>query len=47
LRSELRLAITDALTANGIEIPFPQRDLHLRSINPEAAGRVTPQPQEG
>ena len=31
--------IYDALTAAGIEIPFPQRDLHLRSVS-DAAGRT-------
>lgn len=31
--SELRTAITLALTEAGIEIPFPQRDLHIRSID--------------
>lgn len=29
--SELRFAIDRAFRANGIEIPFPQRDLHVRS----------------
>lgn len=28
---ELRLRIWDAFQANGIEIPYPQRDLHIRS----------------
>jgi len=31
LTSDLRFGIWDALAANGIEIPFPQRDIHLRS----------------
>ncbi len=32
--SDLNFAIEKALRDNGIEIPFPQRDLHLRSIDP-------------
>jgi small-conductance mechanosensitive channel len=31
-RSEITFAIHAALRAAGIEIPFPQRDLHLRSV---------------
>jgi potassium efflux system protein len=36
--TELRVQITRALAAQGIEIPFPQRDVHVRStgVNPEA-----------
>ncbi len=30
-RSELYYAIEKALRENGIEVPFPQRDLHIRS----------------
>ncbi len=29
--SDVRIAIWDAFKANGIEIPFPQRDLHIKS----------------
>ena len=36
LRSDMAVRINDMLKAEGIEIPFPQRDLHLRSIAPEA-----------
>jgi small-conductance mechanosensitive channel len=31
LRSELNYAITKKFKEHGIEIPFPQRDLHVRS----------------
>jgi potassium efflux system protein len=34
LRHDLHMAINKALAEAGIEIPFPQRDLHLRSIAP-------------
>ncbi|MBE0501625.1 MAG: mechanosensitive ion channel [Desulfuromonadales bacterium] len=34
VRSNLGIAIAEALHAAGIEIPFPQRDLHLRSVEP-------------
>ncbi len=39
LRSHMVLDIHRALREAGIEIPFPQRDLHLRSVDP-AAGRA-------
>lgn len=40
LRSEVATAANTALTAAGIEIPFPQRDLHLRTVDPAAAERL-------
>ena len=33
IRSEIIFAVFDALKAADIEIPFPQRDLHLRSVD--------------
>jgi len=38
IRSELALAVNRGLAQRGVEIPFPQRDLHLRSIAPELRG---------
>ena len=40
IKSDLTLAVHDALYANAIEIPFPQRDLHLRSVDPQAVARI-------
>ena len=37
VQSDLSVQISDALDRAGIEIPFPQRDLHLRSIDEPAA----------
>jgi small-conductance mechanosensitive channel len=40
---ELRLRIWDAFQANGIEIPYPQRDLHIRSgLLPNEQGSSAP-----
>ena len=36
VRSAVLIAVHAALSREGIEIPFPQRDLHLRSVDDEA-----------
>jgi len=36
VESELRIEINKRLKKGGYEIPFPQRDLHIRSADPEA-----------
>jgi small-conductance mechanosensitive channel len=41
-KSALTLRIHDALKDAGIEIPFPQHDLHLRSISLEASAQLRP-----
>lgn len=40
VESELRVAIFHKLAEAGIEIPFPQRDLHLRSVDGEAGKKL-------
>jgi potassium-dependent mechanosensitive channel len=40
-RSDLTVRIHDAIVAAGIEIPFPQQDLHLRSIAPEVSAALS------
>jgi potassium efflux system protein len=37
IRSELAVAVQEALEHAGIGVPFPQRDLHLVSVSPNAA----------
>jgi small-conductance mechanosensitive channel len=37
VRSELAVATQRALAEAGISVPFPQRDLHLRSVSESAA----------
>jgi small-conductance mechanosensitive channel len=44
LRSEVNTAVNNALVAAGIEIPFPQRDLHLRSVDAPAAAQLRSAP---
>jgi small-conductance mechanosensitive channel len=38
--SEVRVGVNRVLAEAGIEIPFPQSDLHLRSVSGEAVGRL-------
>ncbi len=40
ITSEVAMAAMETFEEAGIEIPFPQRDLHLRSIDPSAAGML-------
>ncbi|MEX1309750.1 MAG: mechanosensitive ion channel domain-containing protein [Candidatus Sulfomarinibacteraceae bacterium] len=40
IASDLRVGIEQTLAEHEIEIPFPQRDLHLRSMEPQAADRL-------
>jgi small-conductance mechanosensitive channel len=40
--SELRVAINKALAEAAIEIPFPQRDVHVRSLDPTALTAASP-----
>jgi small-conductance mechanosensitive channel len=41
LTSQLALAVHRALRDAGIEIPFPQRDLHLASVSPSARAALS------
>lgn len=47
--SDLKRAVSEELEKAGIEVPFPQRDLHIRSVAPEAlealAGPPRPEPK--
>jgi small-conductance mechanosensitive channel len=47
LQSALRRAVHRVLTEAGIEIPFPQRDLNLKSIAPGAAAALRDEKPEG
>jgi len=40
IRSDLTVRVYDALVAAGIEIPFPQHDVHVRSVSPAATGAL-------
>lgn len=39
--SDLHFTIDDAFRENNVEIPFPQRDLHVRTVDPATAFRHT------
>jgi len=51
VRSDLSVAVNDALAKAGITIPFPQRDLHVRSVDVDLPGMrsnsTDPAPQDG
>jgi len=40
IRSDLNVRVYDALRAAGIEIPFPQHDVHVRTVSPAAGGAL-------
>jgi small-conductance mechanosensitive channel len=42
VKSEVLLKVWDSFKEHGIEIPFPQRDLHLRSSDVELVKREQP-----
>jgi len=41
IRSDLHVGVYAALREAGIEIPFPQQDLHLRSVSPAAGTQLS------
>jgi small-conductance mechanosensitive channel len=41
-KSEVAMSIYDALNEAGIEIPFPQHDLHLKSFDPSIQKIIVP-----
>lgn len=50
IRSQMGLSVLQALGAAGIGIPYPQQELHVRSLSPEVAALLassaTPEPTE-
>jgi small-conductance mechanosensitive channel len=44
IRSEMSARLYEALAAAGIEIPFPQQTVHVKSVAPPAAGLAPPPP---
>jgi small-conductance mechanosensitive channel len=47
VQNDIRFAILDAFAAEGIEIPFPQQDLHLRSLPAATLAAVSGDPGKG
>jgi len=47
LQHEMNMAIIDAFRKAGIEIAFPQRDLHVRSLPAGLVANQNPQPTQG
>jgi small-conductance mechanosensitive channel len=47
LQSDVTVAIAKGLREAGIEIPFPQRDLHLRSVSASATDVLAPETARG
>ncbi|MBT8471540.1 MAG: mechanosensitive ion channel [Marinicaulis sp.] len=45
VRSDVFMAIWEMLHEEGIEIPFPQRDLHIKSLSEEARGLIETKPE--
>jgi small-conductance mechanosensitive channel len=46
LQSAIRRAVHRVLTENEVEIPFPQRDLNLRTVTPEASRALSGEQRE-
>jgi small-conductance mechanosensitive channel len=42
----VRFAIVHALNEKGIQIPFPQRDIHVRSVVEGGVLTRTPKPED-
>jgi potassium efflux system protein len=43
LQSEMTVKVNSAIVAAGITIPFPQRDLHVKSVDPNLMDRIKAQ----
>jgi small-conductance mechanosensitive channel len=43
VKSEVGVAVSEALEQAGIEVPFPQRDLRLRSLEPAVRAALFPE----